>query len=166
MVFTGTYDHQIDAKHRLAIPSEIRTLLQEDAQSRDPASNSGKTYLYVLPGDDRTLCLYTEQGFKYRAAQLDDSELDPDELLAYEKLLFSLARRVELDKQGRVRLPDNLLKMADLPSEVVLIGVKDHLEVRDRQQWQEHVRKMLADRPGMLMNPRRAMRAGGPNTQG
>jgi len=154
LVFVGTYEHAIDAKNRLAIPAEIRAQLgQADSSVPQP-----QVFLYVTLGEDGAMCLYTEQGFEQRAAELDHSSLEAQELLEYERLMFSLARRVELDRQGRVRLPENLIAMAGLKTEVVLLGVKDHLEIRDRSAWQDHVRKMLAERPTILMNPRRAMR--------
>ena len=159
MVFTGTYEHAIDNKNRLAIPADIRGQIQRAIG----ATEGDAIYLYVTLGDDRALSLYTEDGFEQRARELDDSQLDAGDLLAYERLLFSLARRVELDRQGRVRLPDNLLKQAGLGSEVVLLGVKDHLEVRDRQSWNEYVQQVLRSQPQMLMNPRRAMRNSGTN---
>ena len=154
MVFTGTYEHAIDNKNRLAIPADIRGQIQRDTR----AGEGDPIALYVTLGEDQSLSLYTETGFEQRATELDASELDAEELLAYERLLFSLARRVEMDKQGRVRLPETLLKQARLGAEVVLLGVKDHLEVRDRQNWIEHVQQVLKDRPELLMNPRRAMR--------
>lgn len=153
MVFTGTFEHTIDPKNRLAIPSEVRAQLRREAGSEDET-----TAMYVTLGDGGTLCLYSESGFEKRAEQLEHSELDDDDLFAYEQLMYSLSRRVELDKQGRIRLPDNLKKMSKLPSEVALIGVRDHIEVRDRGAWLAHVEKMLADNPQMMMNPRRAMR--------
>ena len=162
MVFTGTYEQSIDAKRRLAIPSEIRDQVQEEAERRRP---SGPVYLYVTIGEGRTLCLYTEERFEHRAAELDNSPLDAEQLLAYERVMFSLARRVELDKQGRVLLPENLVGMAGLAgekNEVVLIGVKDHLEVRDRKVWQAYLDQLIAERPEMLMNPRRAMKPQAP----
>lgn len=155
MVFTGTYEHSIDAKHRLAIPAEIRSQLQRAAAARSPRS---PTCVYVTLGEDQALCLYSEEDFEKRAADLDRSELDPQQLLAYERLMYSLARRVELDKQGRIRLPENLLALAQLGANVVLIGVKDHLEIRDRDAWLRHVQQTLAQHPNFLMNPRRAMR--------
>ena len=146
MVLTGTYEHTIDAKHRLAIPSEIRTQVRR-AQDGEQGQS---TYLFVT--------LYTEKEFERRSEQLDDSDRTADEILAYETLFYSLARRVEMDKNGRVRLPENLLEMARLGSEVVLLGVKDHLEIRDRTAWRTHVEEALAADPKILMNPRRAMR--------
>ncbi len=161
MVFTGTYEHAIDAKQRLAIPSEVRARLPI---ADDTPGNGGFSW-YVTLGEGQTLCLYTEQSFEQRAEELDQSELEPGELLSYERLMFSLARRVEMDKQGRVRLPENLLKKAELGSDVVLIGVKDHMEIRDRAAWQAYVEQVLASEPGVLMNPRRAMRAGRANNR-
>ncbi len=155
LVFTGTYEHSIDAKNRLAIPSDIRGMLQSGPDCSDPV------FLFITLGEGQALCLYTQQGFEQRAAELDRSELDPDQLLAYERVMFSLAKRVEMDKQGRVRLPENLLKMAGVGSDVVLIGVKDHMEVRGREAWQSHVQQMLELQPQILMNPRRAMRGAG-----
>jgi MraZ protein len=153
LVFTGTYDHSIDAKKRLSIPSDIRAQI---SRSEDGKQDQG-TYLYVTLGEGQALCLYTEKEFERRAEQLDDSDRVPDEILDYERMFYSLSRRVELDKNGRVRLPENLLAMAKLGSEVVLLGVKDHLEVRDRDQWRAHVTEKLAADPQILMNPRRAM---------
>ena len=149
MVFTGTFEHTIDTKNRLAIPSDMRAQLRRETGQEDDLA------MYVALGDGGALCLYSEQGFEKRAEQLDDSELDADEILPYERLMYSLARRVELDKQGRIRLPENLRKMSNLPSDIVLIGVKDHVEVHNRETWMSHVEQMIADNPQMMMNPRR-----------
>lgn len=154
MLFTGTYQHTIDAKNRLAVPSEVRRRLAPEAGPEAPV------FMYVTMGESETLCLYAERDFEKRAEQLDASEMDSDELLEYERLMFSLAERVELDAQGRVRLPENLLQMSKLGTDVVLIGVKDHLEIRDRSSWQAYVKQKLAANPRILMNPRRAMRPG------
>ena len=179
MVFADTYEHTIDAKHRLAIPSEVRAQIQReeaapgsiasgngggDSSAGSGASTSGGSggggpiSLYVTLGEGQALCLYTRSRWEQRANELDASEWEPEQLLEYERLLYSLSSRAELDPQGRIRLPENLLKMSGLGTDVVLIGVKDHLEVRDRKTWQEYVRKQLADHPQILMNPRRAMR--------
>lgn len=148
MLFTGTYEHAIDAKHRLAIPSDIRGRLHPD---RD-----GEAF-YAVIGPGNTLCLYTERGFEKRAEQLDESELPPEDVLEYERMFYSLAQRLELDKQGRVRLPETLLRLTNLGSQVVLLGVKDRLEIRDRDQWQAELQSNLK-KPEMWSNPRQWMR--------
>lgn len=153
LVFTGTYSHSIDSKNRLAVPADVRNRLRWEA-----ATPETPVYVYVTLGEGQTLYLYPEKQFEKRAEQLDDSEMDADELLEYERLLFSLAARCELDAQGRIRIPENLLQMARLGSEVVVIGVKDHLEIHNREAWTAYVEQTLTANPGMLMNPRRAMR--------
>lgn len=180
LVFTGTYDHTIDPKNRLAIPSEVRAQIKRAARlagvsdgdgghggdrSGDGDKSGGKsggkgdgTYLYVTLAKGGTLCLYTEQGYGKRAGELDHSEMDPDELMEYERIFYSSSKLVELDKQGRLTLPGDLLSRSGLGTDVVLIGVKDHMEVRDRKAWYEHLERVLKDRPDMLMNPRLAMR--------
>ena len=157
MVFTGTYEHTIDSKNRLAIPAEVRSQMQREVADGGE-SGAGTIGLYVTLGEGGTLNLYTERGFERRAEELDDSELEPTQLLAYERLLFSLAQRVEMDKQGRVRLPESLLKRTSLGTDVVLLGVKDRLEIRDRDAWQAYVEELLKAQPDLLMNPRQAMR--------
>ncbi|MBI1335939.1 MAG: hypothetical protein GC164_03145 [Phycisphaera sp.] len=154
MAFTGTYEHTIDAKNRLAIPADMRAHIQATRKRR----SDKPICMYVLPTEGNCLSLYTDEDFELRSEQLDHSDLDSEELLEYERVLYSLAVRVELDSQGRVRLPDHLLKMAGLSSEVVLLGVKDHLEVRDRETWRAYITNLLTARPGLLMNPRKAMK--------
>lgn len=154
VVFAGTYEHSVDSKNRVAVPSDIRTQLR-----RKIGSDGEPVVFYVtLSEDHEALCLYTEQDFERLAAALDESERDPSEILPYENVYFSLANRVEMDSAGRVRLPENLLQMTSLGTEIVLLGVKDHLELRDRTAWREHVQRILKERPQLLMNPRRALR--------
>ena len=90
MLFTGTYEHTIDAKQRVAVPADIRERL-------DPQRDGEALYAVVLEGP--TLCLYTERQFEQRAEQLDNSERSPEEVLQYERMFYALARRLELDKQ-------------------------------------------------------------------
>ena len=154
MLFVGTYEHTIDAKHRLAIPSDVRDRLD--------AERDGQGFYAVLV-EGPTLALYTERGFEKRAEELDDSQRSPEELLLYEQMFYSNAARVELDAQGRVRLPERLIRLAALERDVVLIGVKDHLQVHDRGQWERKLEKLMSERADLLMNPRRAMRPGDGN---
>ena len=158
MVFTGTYEHTIDAKNRLALGRELRSQIQRALAVGDDRG----VVLYVVPGDRSpagpTLRLYTESAFEQRAAQLDQSQLDPEQLLAYEEILFSSVRQVEVDKQGRVLLPQSLIEQVQLGSEVVLLGVKDHVVVRDRRAWLAYREQRLQAEPQLLMNPRQAMR--------
>jgi MraZ protein len=156
LAFTGTYEHSIDAKNRLAIPADIRNLIAQQAA----CDKDGKEpiCLYVTPGTGKTLYLYPEKVFNQRAEELINSDLDPDELLDFEQVFFGWANRVTLDKQGRVRLPEHLLAKAELGTEVALVGVHDHLEIHDRTTWQQRSEQIF-ERFRQAMNPRRMKRA-------
>ena len=151
MLFTGEYEHTIDAKSRLAIPAEIRAGLE--------AARHGGAF-YVAPGAADTLWLWPEKLFE-QMAQASEASLLPDEdLLEFEELLYSQASRVELDKSGRIRLPERLLKQASLGSAVVLLGVKVHLELRDPERWARQRDEKLAKQAEIMMRARRAMQRG------
>ncbi|MAE62091.1 MAG: hypothetical protein CMJ49_12125 [Planctomycetaceae bacterium] len=147
MLFNGSYERSIDAKQRLAIPSQVRHEIDRE--------KAGPTlFAVVLQVQGPTLCLYTENDFRRLAELLDDSTKPAEEILQFEQVFFASARRVDIDKQGRIRLPEQLLEMAELKNDVVLLGVKDHLEVHDRLRWTQQRQQMLADNPKLMINPR------------
>lgn len=150
MVFTGTYEHAIDAKHRLAIPSEIRRELQRGLG----IGEGDAVVLYCVLGGTDVLCLYTEPGYQRLADDLRNSDVDPGELLEYEEVFYANSKRIEMDSAGRVRLPEHLLKQTGLSGEVVLAGGGDHLKIRDRAAWASRLENVLKDRPNLLVNPR------------
>ncbi|MCC6680139.1 MAG: hypothetical protein IT445_04470 [Phycisphaeraceae bacterium] len=141
MVFTGTFEHTIDSKNRLAIPSEIRSQVQREVGigEGDPIC------LVVTIGIGRSLSLYTEAGFEQRARELKGLAADRQKLNAFRRVIFSLSQRQELDRQGRLLLPAEMLRRTGLGGQVVLIGVDDHLEVRDRDEWRREVDAVLMD---------------------
>ena len=157
MAFINTYEHSIDSKNRLAVPSEVRRLLEWNRETPE-----SPVTLYVTLGDDQSLCIYEKKPFEDRARQLQNSDMDPDELVRCERLLFSLTTKVDLDPQGRIRIPDHLMRLAKLGNDVVIIGCNDHMEVRDRKTWLSYVEQSVADDPKLWSKLRRAMRQGSP----
>lgn len=113
-------------------------------------------HLYVTVEEGKTLCLYDEKRFEQAAEELRQSDWDVEELLEYERLKYSLSRRVELDKAGRIRLPDDLRAMTGVGSDVVLLGVGDHLEIHDRPTWEARL-DTAAKANALFLNPRRFM---------
>ena len=169
MIFAGVYERSIDSKQRLAFPAELRGRMQRSGGT-DPTAgpeagpSAGVDGMYVSLGEERRLCLYTVEGFERRMAQLEESDMDIQDLLAYEKVLLQLSHLVAFDGTGRLRLPDTLLQLSTLgsnPSDVVLVGAHDHLQLYTATQWQEQLGDLLKridETPSILMNPRRAMR--------
>ena len=77
--------------------------------------------------------------------------------MIFEELLYSQAARVELDSAGRIRIPQRLLEQLGIQQSAVILGVKDHLEVREPADWAERRNRMLlADQSMIMMRARQA----------
>jgi MraZ protein len=129
MVLTGTFVRTVDDKLRIAIPKRLREALGADHQ----------LHLYVAPGTDGSLALYTEAALAALAMRLSAASPAQDDVRAFSRLFYARAERVEADAQGRIRLPAALAELAALGREVVLLGVHDHLELWDRGRWEAYV---------------------------
>jgi MraZ protein len=122
----GEYDHTIDDKNRLTLPAKFRQ-----------AFDGG---LVLTRGIERCLYAYPRDEW---AATVESRlrELDPlsREGRVMQRYFFSGAAEGELDKQGRVMVPSSLSDYAGLGKEVVVAGIRDHLEIWDRASWRAHL---------------------------
>lgn len=129
MLLTGTFARSVDEKQRVAIPKPLR----------DALGSQAKGVLYVAPGTDGSLALFTEDALAGLAERLAKSSPNAQDVRAFSRLFYARAQAVELDSQGRVRIPPELAQLGGLSKEAVLIGVQDHLELWDRQRWDQYV---------------------------
>lgn len=126
MALTGTFERNIDDKLRLAIPPSLKVGFG--------ITESGG--LYVAPGNDGCLALYSEEGFELFASRLRSLSIGQPNVRKYLRLLYAQSEQVSLDKQGRIRLPERLKKMAGLDREAVILGVNDHAEIWGKTRWE------------------------------
>lgn len=96
---------------------------------------AGPSVVYASPGPTGGVWLWPEATFELMANSFEQSLLPDESVMEFEQILFSQSRRLEIDKAGRIRLPEALLKFASVGSQAVVIGVRDHLEIRDPAQW-------------------------------
>jgi MraZ protein len=128
MVLTGTFSRTIDTKQRIAIPKRLR----DEFAGENPA-------MFVAPGTDGSLALYTEEMFALLASRLNAASPAEEDVRAFSRLFYAQAQRVEFDRQGRLRIPVELAELAGLRKESVLLGVFDHLEIWDKRRWDEYL---------------------------
>jgi MraZ protein len=123
----GEFEHTIDDKNRLTLPAKFRQAL------------SGG--LVITRGMDGCLYCYPQADWE-RLVESRLAGLDPlsREGRLMHRFFFAGASEAEPDKQGRVMLPATLAK--DLGREVVVAGVRDHLEIWNREAWRDHVKVM------------------------
>lgn len=126
MLFTGQYEHSIDAKGRLAIPAEVRA-------QWDPRVDGASWY--AVPWVGGIVRLYTEAEFKELANNRRRTLTPSQKEAELQAILFGSAQRIEPDSAHRIRLPNRILEAAKLSTEVVLVGAGDRLEVHDRETW-------------------------------
>jgi MraZ protein len=125
MLLTGTFSRTLDEKKRLGLPKRVREQLE------NPES------VFVTPGPDQSLWLYSEPPLERMAEKLDQSPATDAEARVFRRLFFAQIEEVDLDTNGRILIPDRLMDFAGLKHEVVLIGVRDHLELWDAGRWQQ-----------------------------
>ena len=129
MLLTGTFARSVDEKLRVAIPKRLREAL-------GPA-DSGP--LYVAPGTDESLAIYAEGAIERLAERLAQASPTQREVRDFTRLFYARAQRVQLDRQGRVRIPADLAELARLGKEVVLLGVQDHVELWSSDRWEAYL---------------------------
>jgi MraZ protein len=128
MLLTGAFSRSIDDKLRVAIPKRLREALGDNELG-----------VYIAPGTDQSLALYTEEAFARLADRLAQASPTRQDVRTFNRLFYARAQRVELDSQGRVRIPPELAELARLDREVVLLGVQDHVELWAAERWKSYL---------------------------
>jgi MraZ protein len=128
--FRGRFQHALDDKGRLSIPSKFReTLVQE---------HDGLLIVTNLP---HCLVGYTPEqweAIESRSGKLSSVKSNVQSFLRY---FYSGATECELDKQGRILIPPSLREAVDLDRQVVVAGMLNRLEIWSQVRWDEEMRK-------------------------
>ena len=133
MALSGTFPRSLDDKLRLAIP---KRLLEDFGEA-------GLTHFHFAPGTEKSLLLYSPKGFERLSRRVSRLSNRP-QVRAYKRFFYANAEKVELDSQGRIRIPERLVEFAGITREVVILGVHDHAEVWDATAWSDFVAKNSA----------------------
>jgi len=136
LAFTGTFDHNLDAKNRLTIPSKFRTVL------------SGGVFL--VRGVEKCVSLYPAATYE-QMAQAALQGINPLSTQGRElrRVLYASALETELDSAGRVMLGPKFLEHAGIDREVVITGVGECLELWDRSAWEAYDNDLTARAPDL-----------------
>lgn len=139
MFFVGTFELSIDTKNRLSIPYVIRSKLSPDQDGRS---------FYVLPGRrEGTLDIYPDHAYERGKASAPSADALSDDTFEWRQFESSQTSLVDPDAQGRILIPERLLKWAKIEKEAVLIGVQDHMELWDRQKFEDFQAQKWPDYP-------------------
>ena len=120
----GEYRHTIYSKKRIAIPAKFR----KDLGTRG----------FLTRGLDSCLFLYPEKVWEGIAQKLGELPTGQAGTRSFVRLMLSGAAEVEVDKLGRILVPEYLKEAAGLKRRVVIAGVFNRIELWDEMAWQDY----------------------------
>jgi MraZ protein len=120
-MFLGRYEHNIDDKGRLTIPARYRELLEEGA--------------YVTQGIDHNLIVHPVASFEEMSAKVNQLAFTDPVARQLKRYIFSNANRCDIDKAGRILLPQFLREIAQLDGTVILVGAGAYFEIWSPASW-------------------------------
>jgi len=129
-MFRGRYEHTVDSKGRISIPSRFREILNRKYDDRLVITNYDQC-LVAFPYDEWSL-------LEEKAKSLP---LLKKEAKTFLRFFYSSGIDCSIDKQGRLLIPQALRDYANLQKDVVLVGAGTKIEVWDKDRWQEEFRK-------------------------
>lgn len=127
----GEYEHTIDAKGRLSMPSKLR---------RD----MGEAFI-VTKGLDGCLFAFSQDEWKNFETKLKSLPLSDKNARNFVRFFLAGATECEIDKQGRFLIPSNLREAGKLEKEAVIIGVGTRLEIWNKEIWTSKDEEISAD---------------------
>jgi MraZ protein len=134
LAFHGTFEHTLDAKNRLTVPSKLRTAFAEGA--------------FLVREAEKCISLYPSATYS-ALTEAALSGLNPLSAQAKQlkRYFHSNAQQVELDSAGRVMLSPRHLEHAGIERDVVVTGAGDCLELWDRSTWEAYDQDLTARAP-------------------
>ena len=122
-MFLGRFENKLDDKGRLAMPAKFRPRLAEG--------------FVVTRGFEGCLTLYPLTEWQQLAEALGRFPVTDQKARSLRRVLFAQAADMELDKQGRILIPEYLREAAGLTNEVVVAGMDGYIEIWDSTRWQQ-----------------------------
>lgn len=120
----GEFQHNVDVKGRIIVPSKFREDLGE--------------YFVLTRGLDKCLFAYPLDEWKLLENKLKKLPLTKKDARAFTRFFFSGAVECEVDKQGRINIPQPLRKYAGLEKECAVIGVSNRVEFWAEDTWEDY----------------------------
>lgn len=121
-MFMSQYNHTVDAKGRLSIPSKFREKLGDE--------------FVITKGMDGCLFVYDNNDWaEFEQKLMSLPTLTNKDARQFVRFFLSGAAQVEVDKQGRILLPASLRSFAALERDVVLVGVGNRIEIWSQERW-------------------------------
>jgi MraZ protein len=136
----GKYRNKLDAKGRVILPAKLRAGLGER--------------VVIVKGYDECLYLYEESAWlRYADEHVETKPDEDEEARAFKSMFYASSMPLEVDKQGRINIPGELIEFAGIKSEVINIGARSRIEIWAREKYES--KNAGADLGNLIGNMRR-----------
>ncbi len=123
-MFRGRYQHQIDVKGRLSVPSRFRDAL-----------SAGVGELLMVTNFDQCLWAYTQSEWHELEKKVALAPQFSEEVKAFQRVFISAACECPIDRQGRILIPPSLREYAGIIRDVTIVGMTKRFEIWARERW-------------------------------
>ena len=124
-MFKSQYNHTVDAKGRLSIPSKFRDVLGDE--------------FVITKGMDGCLFAYANEDWEEFERKLSSlPTLTNKDARQFVRFFLAGAASVDVDKQGRILIPNNLREYAGIDKDVVSVGVLSRVEIWSKEKWTDN----------------------------
>ncbi len=123
-MFIGEFHHKLDNKGRMAIPAKFRDVLKNGA--------------VITRGLDSCLTIYPKNNWLILAEKLSSLPIVKSNSRAFARFMLSGATEINLDKQGRVLVPEYLREYSMLKKEIIIVGLFDKIEIWPKSRWAKY----------------------------
>lgn len=120
----GEYRHNVDTKGRVSVPSKFR-------------GDLGLSFV-VTKGLDNCLYLYSKDEWVKFEDKLKQLPITNQDARSFVRFFFAGAAECEVDKQGRINIPQNLREYANIQKDVVIVGVSTRVEIWSSDNWDKY----------------------------
>lgn len=127
-MFLGEFEHTIDDKGRVAVPARFREGLGEG--------------LILTRGFERCLQAFPRAYWQQLSEKINALSIGNEQARTLRRLIFSTASEVEVDRQGRILVPQNLREYAGLAEQAVITGMDSYFELWSSERWREMLTKI------------------------
>ena len=126
-MFYGEYEHSLDNKGRIIIPSKFRGVIKDNYVEK----------FFVTRGLDTCLFMFTESEWTQQESKFKTMPFTKRQTRQFNRLFFSGAVDLIPDKQGRILIPKYLTDYALIKKEILIIGVSNRVEIWAKDKWNE-----------------------------
>jgi transcriptional regulator MraZ len=137
----GTHSYQLDPKGRVSLPTRFREAFADG--------------VWLTIGQDGCLYVFPRAEWQRRSDEVASSPLSDADGRAYSRLFFGASDEAKVDAQGRVTIPQRLRDAVGIKKDVVVLGVRDRMEIWDRRSYHRYEQSFTGAYQAGTLEPRR-----------